>query len=566
LARARVPGRDEEISGQLSGRVRARLRSRLGRRPVRRLGRRLGAALTGGPGGGSSGLTGRDVLAGLSVAILVIPQSLAYAGLAGLPPQAGLYAAAFPPIAAAFLASSPYLQTGPVALTALLTFGALSTVATPGSPEYVQLGALLALVVGLTRVLVGALRVGYVAYLMSEPVLRGFAAAAALLIVASQLPGLLGVEPTGTGVVQPAVRALASPGSWNLVAIALGGGTVALVMLGRRVSPLFPSIPIAVGVGVAVVLLLDLPLAVLGDVPSGFPPLTLDLPWQALPRVTLAGVVIALVGFAEAASVARLYAARERQRWQPDRDFMSQGAANLAAAVTGGFPVGGSFSRTSLNYMLGARSRWSGAITGVTVLLFLPFTALLSPVPIAILSGVVISAVSNLMRPAPMLVLWKLSRPQFLVAGLTFLLTILLSPHVEQAVLLGILAAIGVHLWKEFRLRLDSHMVGDTLEIRPEGVLWFGSAESLHSEVIGLVAEHPEARKVNLRLDHFGRVDLTAAFVLERLIRELRESGMHVRVTGAHPETARALYRVLEHDETEVTPASPTERPPTAAP
>jgi sulfate permease, SulP family len=256
--------------------------------------------------------------------------------------------------------------------------------------------------------------------------------------------------------------------------------------------------------------------------------------------------VIALVGFAEAASVARLYAARERQRWQPDRDFVSQGAANLAAGLTGGFPVGASFSRTGLNYTLGARSRWSGAVTGVTVFLFLPFAWIIEPLPTAVLAGVVISAVANLLRPAPLLVLWKLSRPQFLVAGATFVLTVLLSPHVDQAVLLGILGAVGVHLWREFRLRLDARLEGETLEVRPEGVLWFGSAEMLHSDVLGLVAQHPEARRVTLRLDRFGRVDITAAFVLERLIGELRASGLEVHVTGAHPETARALHKVLD--------------------
>jgi sulfate permease, SulP family len=494
-------------------------------------------------------LSGRDVLAGVSVAVLLIPQSLAYAAMAGLPPHVGLYAAALPPIAAALFASSPYLQTGPVALTSLLTLGALSTVAMPGSPEYVKLAALLALVVGVTRVLVGWLRVGYVAYLMSEPVLRGFAAAAALLIVASQVPGTLGVAPQGSGVVQPALRALSDPTAWSPLAIVLSLGTVGLVMLGRRVSPLIPTVPIAAGLGIAAVLILDPPLAVLGEVPVGFPPLSVDLPWHALPRIALAGVVIALVGFSEAASVARLYAARERQRWKPDRDFISQGAANIAAGLTGGLPVGGSFSRTGMNYMLGARTRWSGAVTGVAVLLFLPFTWVIAPLPVAVLSGVVISAVANLLRPAPLLVLWKLSRPQFLVAASTFFLTILLSPHVEQAVLLGILGAVGVHLWREFRLRLESRLEGETLEVRPEGVLWFGSAETLHSDVLAIVAEHPEARVVNLRLDRFGRVDLTAAFVLERLIMDLREAGCQVQVTGAHPETARALHRVMQDDE-----------------
>lgn len=491
-------------------------------------------------------LTRGDILAGISVAVLLVPQALAYARLAGMPAHVGLYASALPPVAAALFASSPYLQTGPVALTSLLTFGALSTIASPGTPEYVQLGMLLALVVGSTRILIGSLRIGYIAFLMSEPVLRGFSAAAALLIVASQLPGMLGVEPDATGVVRPAVQALLRPGAWNPLAIALGGGTVALVLLTRRISPRFPAVPVAAASGMALVVLLDAPLQVVGEIPFGLPPLTLGLPWLALPRVAVAGVIIALVGFAEAAAIGRTYANKERQRWDPDRDFISQGAANVAAAVSGGFPVGGSFSRTSLNHMLGATTRWSGAITGLTVLLFLPFAGVLAPLPVAVLSGIVISAVASLLHPRPITVLWRLSRPQFLIAAITFGLTVLLSPHVEQAVLLGILAAVGFHVWGEFRVTLDDVRVkDDALEIRPEGVLWFGSAETMRWEVLALAESHPDISQVALRLDRFGEIDLTATLVIERLIDDLQFAGLKVNVLDAHPETARALRRVL---------------------
>ncbi len=183
----------------------------------------------------------RDLIAGASVGVVLIPQSMAYAELAGMPPVQGLYAAALPPLAAAFFASSPYLQTGPTALTSLLTFGALSTLATPASPEYVALGALLALVVGVVRVVIGRLRAGAIAYLMSMPVLRGFTAAAAMLIFASQVPAVLGIASNADSVLARAVDAFRRVSEWSPTAIAISGATVAMLLGGRRSTRSSPA-------------------------------------------------------------------------------------------------------------------------------------------------------------------------------------------------------------------------------------------------------------------------------------------------------------------------------------
>ena len=485
-----------------------------------------------------------DVVAGISVAVLLVPQALAYARLAGMPPHIGLYAAALPPLAAAFFASSPYLQTGPVALTSLLTFGALSTVAQPGSPEYVALGGLLALIVGLTRVAIGFFKAGDIAFLMSEPVLRGFTIGAGILIVASQLPGALGVEETG-GVMGSAVHALSHTELWDPWAIVLSALTLFLVLGGRLVHSRVPGVPLAAAAGLVATMVFGYDGAVVGTVPEGFPPLTLDLPWTSLPAVALAGVVIALVGFAEAATIARVHATRERQHWDPDRDFVSQGVANVAAAFSGGFPVGGSFSRSSLNHLAGAQTRWSGAVTGLAVLAFLPFAALLAPLPTAVLSAIVLGAVANMLRLRPVLILWRISRPQFTVASTTLALTVLLSPRIEQAVVLGVLFSIGIHLWREFQVQLEAEADGLTLHLHPRGVLWFGSAEVLKAAVFDLVADHPDAIHVKLHMERLGRVDLTAAMVLEGLIDDLEEAGLDVAVVDIHPKTARALRGVL---------------------
>ncbi|MBT8405024.1 MAG: sodium-independent anion transporter, partial [Gemmatimonadetes bacterium] len=399
----------------------------------------------------------RDIVAGVSVALLLIPQSMAYAELAGLPPHVGLYAAALPPIAAAFSASSPYLQTGPVALTALLTLGALLPLASTGTPEYVALAVLLAMVVGVTRVLVGLLRSGGVAYLMSQPVLMGFTSGAGLLILSSQLPGALGASgvPSDAGVLQSATWALANPGSWEIASLVLAAGTVAVILGGRRIHPLVPGVLIATGAGLVWSIATGYGGPTVGEVPRGFPTPSLDLPWRSLPVLLVPGIVIALVGFAEAASIARTFAAQDRAPWDPNKEFIGQGLANLASAASGGFPVGGSFSRSSINHLAGATSRWSGAITGLVVLAFLPIAFVLTPLPRAILSAIVISAVASLVKLRPLLRLIKISPLQAMVGWATFGFTLILAPRVDQAVLLGVVLALGVHAWREMQPSLE---------------------------------------------------------------------------------------------------------------
>ena len=388
-----------------------------------------------------------DLLAGLSVAMVLIPQSMAYAELAGLPSHLGLFASALPPILAALFASSPYLQTGPVALTSLLTFGALASLADPGSADYVALAALLALMVGVTRLLLGLFRLGVVTYLMRDPVVTGFTSAAAILILASQLPKALGTAtPTG-GVLWRAGWSLGHPGGWETASLAIAATTVLLVLAGRRVvHRMFPGALIAVGGGVIVSRLTDYAGPVVGDVPTGLPALSLDLPWGSTGSLLVGGILIALVGFAEPASIARVFADEDGQRWSANREFVSQGVANLAAAVSGSFPVGGSFSRSSLNRLAGARTRWSGLVTGITILAFLPFADVLAPLPRATLGGVVIAAVVGLVKPGRLLGMARISPADAVVAWVTFFATLALSPRVEQGVLVGILVSLAVGL------------------------------------------------------------------------------------------------------------------------
>jgi len=488
-------------------------------------------------------LAGADLIAGLSVALVLIPQSMAYAELAGLPSHLGLFASALPPIFAAFAASSPYLQTGPVALTSLLTFGALAEIAEPGSVDYVELAALLALVVGLTRLVLGTLQMGSVVYLMSEPVLVGFTSSAAILIISSQLPKTLGVDAPDRGILENAWWSIRHGSQWEGRSVVIAALTVLLVLGGRRAHRLFPGALVAVAGSVAFSRLTNYDGPVVGDVPTGFPDLGLDLPWGSAASILVAGIVIALVGFAEPASIARVFAAADRQPWSANREFVSQGLANVASALSGAFPVGGSFSRSSLNRLSGAQSRWSGLVTGVVVVLFLPVADVLEPLPQAVLGGVVVAAVASLVRPIQLVGMARRSRPEAVVAWGTFSATLALAPQVERGVLVGIGLSLGLHLWRELRIDVPSRINGTILHLEPRGVLWFATAARLERQVLDALASEPDVDDLRIDLGGCRRVDVTAATVLGRLGDDARSTGLKVTITQIPDNVARRLDR-----------------------
>jgi len=487
----------------------------------------------------------RDVLAGVGVALVLIPQSLAYAELAGLPAYRGLYAAAVAPMAAAFFASSPWLQTGPVALTSLLTLGALLPLAAAGSQEFVASAALLALVVGGVRLLVGLFRLGWVAYLLSQPVLLGFTSAAALLIIGSQLPGALGVDPALDGVGQRALWTLLHPGAWEPSAVGLSVITALLMFGSRRVHPAVPGVLLASLLGLGFSVFTGYTGPRVGYVPVGISFLSYSLPWALLPRLVLPGVVIAMVGFAEAASVSQTYAAKERRSWDPDREFVSQGVANLASGMAGGFPVGGSFSRTSLNHLAGARTRWSGFVAGAAVLFFLPFASVLAPLPKAVLAAVVISAVSKLVRFRPLLEYWRLARLQALIGWSAFVMTLAFAPHVEDAVILSVALAIGLHLWREMTPGHSVRYEGEAVHLKLRGVLWFGSAPILEKALLKSLSETREAKRVVVDLGGLGRIDITGALILKQVRENVERAGLTFELSDVPSHAHRVLSQVL---------------------
>lgn len=484
-------------------------------------------------------------MAGITVALVLVPQSLAYAEIAGTPPVNGLYTAAAATVAGGLVGSSPYLQTGPVALTSLLTFGALAPLTQAGTTLFAAHAALLALVVGVVRVLLGALRWGVLAYLMSQPVVAAFTVAAAMLILASQIPALVDVETGSDSPFVAAGQALADPGRWDAVGIGVGLGTIAIIVVGRRFGPRFPGALLSTLLGLGMSAAGLIAVTAVGDIPSGLPPVSVGLPWGTLGSLVLPGIVIALVGFAEPASIARRYAAEDRMSWNPNKEFIGQGLANIASGMFSGYPAGGSFSRSALNRASGASTRWSGVITGLVVLAVMPVASVLSNLPKAVLSGLVIAAVLSLIEVRPFLETWQFSRPQFVVAIVTLVATLVSAPRVERGIVLGVALSLAVHLWRELRIDTDTWVDGATLHVRPQGVLYFGSAPALESDVMRLIAGSPDLRSVVVHLDRLGRLDLTGALILRSLLDDLRAGGTQVHVEGTPPQAERLVSTVL---------------------
>lgn len=490
-----------------------------------------------------------DLLAGLSVTLVLLPQAVAYAVLAGLPPRSGLVVAGVSTIVAAPFVSSPLLQTGPTAITSLLTLGTLASVSATTGADVVGLAALLALLVGLVRVVIGWRGAGEVAYLVSEPVLLAFTSAAGLVIMLSQLPKLLGSDAAGDGVAVTALLALGDTGDWVITSLVLGAIAISVVYVLAEVNPLLPGVLIAAAGGIVAAIVLDLDVALVGDVPNALPVLDLGLPWSTVPQLAVPALVIGLVGFSEASAIARSFATESGQRWSADREFVSQGVANIAAGLVGGMPVGASFSRSAINRRAGATSAWSGVVTGVLVLVALPFAGIIEQLPKSVLAGIIVAAVLGLIDPRPWLELRNYSRQQFGIALITYVLTILFAPQIQWAVLIGVLLVIGAHLRRERKLEIDADVTSTTLRLHPVGLLHFGAVQRLEDQVRDLLADHPEVDRLVVHLGRVGRTDVTGALVLRRLLREAASRGIEVRLEDITATSRKIIGRVLDGDE-----------------
>lgn len=530
-----------------------------------------------------------DAVAAAVVTLMLIPQSLAYALLAGLPPEAGLYASMAPLVVYALFGTSSTLAVGPAAVTSLMTAAALGSVAAAGSLGYAAAAALLALLSGAMLFLMGALRLGVVANFLSHPVISGFVSASGLLIAGSQLKHLLNIPLQGQALPEILSSLWQHIDQWHGPTVAVGFGALAFLVWVRRslktrlrtlgLSPLVadvltkaaPVLALAVTTLVAWALRLDEGgLRVVGAVPGGLPPLTLPsldaTLWPQLQQLAMAALLISLVGFVESVSVGQSLAAKRRERIEPDAELRALGASNIAAGLTGGFPVTGGFSRSVVNFDAGARTPAAGVFTAIGLLVAaLLLTPALHYLPQATLAATIVVAVLTLVDFGMFARTWRYARTDFTALALTFALTLVVG--VEAGLVTGVGASLALHLWRTSRphiaivgrvpgtehyrnvLRHNVETHPTLVGIRVDESLYFANARPLEDYVAAQVAAHPLIQHVVLQCTAVNAIDASALESLEAITQRLKDAGVKLHLSEVKGPVMDRLERsdFLQH-------------------
>jgi len=510
----------------------------------------------------------RDAFAGLTVGLVLIPQALAYAALAGMPPVTGLYAGLLPSIVGALWGSASLLAVGPVALTSLLTFAALQPLAVPGSDEWVTLAIWLAIYSGLVQFMLGALRLGIIANFISNAVIAGFINAAALIILLSQLPALVGLPgELGPQWLTEAARRFEEAPRLVLATAAFGVGALAVLLLQRQFLPRLPGVLVVAVVGLAVSAatgFAEAGGAVVGAIPTGLP----DLGWPpalsfAQHRALIpAAVIIALISFTEAMASCRTLARQRNEAWDKDQELVGQGLAKLASGISGAFPVSGSFSRSALNAYVGAQSGYATLFAAACALAcLLWFTDTLYHLPRAVLAAIIIVPVLGLIDLRAFRSLWQTSRHDGVVAVATFACTLLSMPNLYWGVFAGFalsgllfvirrarprIIELGLHDAGTLRERATHNLppiAPGVLAVRMDASLIYITAPILERFIRERLRKDPTLHTVLLCASPVNEIDSTGIDILRQLHDELSQSGKRLYLSGVKKQVRDVMAR-----------------------
>jgi SulP family sulfate permease len=511
---------------------------------------------------------GNDAVAAVIVTIMLIPQSLAYALLAGLPPEMGLYASILPLLAYAMFATSRVLAVGPVAIISLMTATAVGQVALSGTAEYAMAAIVLAFMSGLILLAMGVFRLGFLANFLSHPVIAGFMAAAIILIAGSQLKHLFGIRASGSNLLSLGRSLFENAGQASGVTILVSLGASGFLIWSRKgLKPLLKRTGLAVRpveilskTGPLVVVLVTtlltwlfgldkMGVAIVGTLPQGVPPLTLPSfdpeVWSSL---AVSAVLISIIGFVESVSVAQTLAARKRQRIVPDQELVGLGMSNIASAISGGYPVTGGFSRSVVNFDSGAKTPAAGAFTALGILLAAIFlTPLLYFLPKATLSSIIIVAVLSLLDLSMLRKTWSYSKPDFFAVLVTILFT--LGFGVKVGVSAGVVLSLGLYLYgasrphvaevgrvpgsEHFRniLRHAVETTPGVVTLRVDANLFFGNARFLEDYILDRVSGDGGLRHVVLLCSAVNEIDMSALESLEEISERLEGFGVMLHLS-----------------------------------
>jgi len=509
-----------------------------------------------------------DLLAALIVTIMLIPQSLAYAMLAGLPAEIGLYASIAPIMAYAVFGTSRALAVGPVAVISLMTLAAASDVAPPGSAAFIQAALILAFLSGAMLLLMGVLRLGFLANLLSHPVVSGFITASGIIIATSQVKSILGVQASGEAMPELIVSLIAHARDVNLPTLVIGvvataflfwvrkGLKPVLMRVGLKARPaelIAKAGPIAaVAASILAVVLLDLEaqgVRVVGEIPQSLPPLTVPVfDAELWGRLAIPALLLSVIGFVESVSVAQTLAAKKRQRISPDQELIGLGAANIAAGFTGGYPVTGGFARSVVNFDAGAETPAAGAFTAVGILIAALFlTPLLASLPIATLAATIIVAVLSLVDLKKPVEVFRYSRADFTAMMATITVTLFIG--VELGVIAGVVVSLALLIWRASRphaaivgrvpgtehfrnvMRYDVFTDPRVLTIRVDESLTYLNARWLEEFVLDEVAERPKIKHLIVMSSAVNAIDASALESLEAINHRLKDTGVKLHLS-----------------------------------
>ena len=527
-----------------------------------------------------------DLVAAVIVTVMLIPQSLAYALLAGLPAQVGLYASILPLVIYAIFGTSRTLSVGPVAVASLMTAAALAPIAEAGSEAYIAGAVLLAVMSGLMLTLMGVFRLGFLANFLSHPVISGFITASGIVIGASQLKHIFGVEASGHNLVEIVHSIGASIGQTNGYTLAIGVGAWAFLMLARKqVKPLLKRVGVKPRLAdilaktapilavVATTLLAwffnldDKGVRLVGAVPSGLPEFTMPTLETGLwSQLAVSALLISVVGFVESVSVGQTLAAKRRQRIDPDQELIGLGTANLGSGFSGGMPVTGGFSRSVVNFDAGAETPAAGAYAAVGIALATLFlTPAIAYLPQATLAATIIVAVTTLIDLPALGRTFRYSRTDFGAMMATIVLT--LAHSVEAGIIAGVALSIGLFLYRTSRphsaivgrvpgtehfrnvLRHDVELCPKVTFLRVDESLYFANARFLEETVMDLVTKDRELTDLVLVCPAVNLIDASALESLEAINERLRDAGVKLHLSEVKGPVMDRLRgtELLEH-------------------
>ncbi|HEU0186667.1 MAG TPA: SulP family inorganic anion transporter, partial [Gallionellaceae bacterium] len=498
----------------------------------------------------------QDLIAGITVSLVAIPQSLAYAQLAGVPAYYGLYAALIPTIIGALFGSSRQLSTGPVAMTSLLTAASVAPLAAHGSEMFYAYVILLALLSGLFQILFGALRMGVLLNFLSHPVLMGFINAAALIIGLSQIPTLLGISARQSDhFLLDIWQVFAHIDTMHGVSVIFGVSAIAMLLTLKKFAPRLPGVLITVALLTWASYLIgyaEMGGKVVGEIPQGLPILGMPLlDWQATMLLLPAAFVIALISFMEAMSSAKVIAIKTRQPWDENKELIGQGLAKVAAAFSHSMPVSGSFSRSALNLSSNAQTALSSVVSATFVVLtLLFFTSLLYHLPKPVLAAVIIMAVIGLINFRAIVNAWRASCDDGVSAIVTFLATLAFAPNIQNGIITGIILSLALLLYRMMQPRVaglgvhsdgtlrdaDRHQLQplqpQLAAIRFDGALRFVNVSYFEDALLRLERRNPSVRYILVKCSGINYLDASGVEMLSSLVSRFRSNGIILGFSG----------------------------------